>query len=115
MLRAKWRWIHESSSGKPAAPAIWRSRIRKRASAPAATRTTTRSADARRRTARTTRRLLPHQRVARILDRVPAEGQHVEEAAVRQVDLHEPGWPFRRWVPVVDKPDESLDRRRQPD
>src|SRR5438309_4426908 len=115
MLRAKWRWIHESSSGKPAAPAIWRSRIRKRASAPAATKTTTRSADARRRTTRTTRRLLPPQRIARILDRAPAEWQDVEETAVRQVDLHEPGRPFRGRVPVVDEPDESLDRRGQPD
>src|SRR5207247_9575035 len=115
MLRAKWRWIHESSSGKPAAPAIWRSRIRKRASAPAATKTTTRSADARRRTTRTTRRLLPHQRIARILDRAPAERQDVEETAVRQVDPHEPGRPFRGRVPADDEPDETLDRCALPE
>src|SRR5438128_6942450 len=115
MLRAKCRWIHESSRGKPETPAIRRS---------ARTKTTTGSSVAAARTrssrhpppaasaddaAGTTRRFLADQRVPGVAHGLATHRQHVEEAAVGDLDLHEAGWPHRPRAPMVDEPDQALD------
>src|SRR2546426_6795002 len=106
MLRAKWRWIQESSSGKPADPAISRSRSSSTASGSAAARRTRRSSR---------RSAVTHERVARVGDRAAVDRQRVQEAAVRQLDLDESGGPRDRRRPVVHEPHEPARTRGQAD
>src|SRR5438445_12870883 len=126
--RAKWRWIHESSSGKPAAPAICRSRTMTSASGISAAVTTRRSSRHRRtklarRSPRSgtrgadgaARRLRADERVVLVVDGLLAERKHVQVAAVRDLDLDEPVGPHRRRAPVIDEPDELFDGGRQID
>ena len=101
-LRAKCRWIHESSSGNPGAPAMCHSRAEKSASGSRLAATTTRVSappcERRRRlTAAGTRgadgaarRLRADEGVVLVVDGLLAERQHVEIAAVRDLDLDEP-------------------------
>src|SRR5262249_16338326 len=105
-LRAKCRWIHESSSGKPAAPAIIRSRARNIVSERAVASTTRRW---------WRRSAVTHGRVARIGNRTAVHRQRIEEAAVRQLGLDEPRRPGRRRRPVIHEPHEPAGARRQPD
>src|SRR5882724_1639666 len=127
-LRAKCRWIHESSRGNPKAPAICRSRVTKRTSGRSAA--ATRRISSRQRRAQTARpsprsgtrgaggaagRLRAEEGVILVVDGLVAERQHVEETAVRDLDLDESFGPHRRRAPVVDEPDEALDGGRQMD
>src|SRR5262245_21463909 len=102
-LRANWRWIHESSSGNPAAPAIRCSDVRSTASGMARARTTTRTLP--RRPKGTTRWVLAHERVASVVDRLATDGEDVEIAAVRKLDLREAERPLGQRAPVVHEPD----------
>src|SRR3990167_347787 len=112
-LRAKWRWIHESSSGNPTAPAICRSRSRKSASGASAAATTRRSS---RRAGDTAAwRRLAGERVALVRDGAAPEREHVEVAPVRQLQLDEPGRRHGHGAPVVHEPDETRDARGQAD
>src|SRR5437773_8861641 len=97
MLRAKCRWIHESSRGNPDIPARRRSASTKTTSGSSAAATTERSSRAPTSTpsagdaAGTAGRLVADQRVAGVAHRLAADGEHVEEAPVGDLDLHEPG------------------------
>src|SRR5207244_3086360 len=83
--RAKGRGIHESSSGKPQAPAISRSRAAKKTSGSTA-------ASARSASSRYEVSARREQRVAGVADRRLAQRQPVEEPPVGQLDLDEPAW-----------------------
>src|SRR5213593_3724161 len=85
-LRANCRWIHESSSGKPVAPAMRRSDVRRTASGTARARTTRTLP---RRPDGTTRSVLAHEGVARVVDGLAADVKHVQIAAVGKLDLRE--------------------------
>src|SRR2546426_9852904 len=127
-LRANWRWIHESSSGNPEVPAICRSRTTKRASGSSAAATTRRSSRHQRARAAgrsprsgtrgavgTARGLRADEGVVLVVDGPLAQRQHVEVAAVRDLDLDEPFGPPGHRAPVVDEPDEALHRGRKAD
>src|SRR5262252_1788672 len=108
MFRAKCRWIHESSSGKPAPPASRRSVSAKRTSGRQPVTTTTRSSTSPERpgsapgSTGTARRFLADQGVAGVAHRLPAHGEHVEEPAVGDLDLHETVGTLGRGTPVID-------------
>src|SRR5207249_2556865 len=112
MLRANWRWIHESSRGKPAAPAMRRSEVSRTASGTA--RATTRRTLPRRPDG-TTRCVLAHEGVARIVHGLAADAEQVQIAAVRKLDLGEAERALGQRAPVVHEPDELLDARGQRD
>src|ERR1700694_2549044 len=113
MFRAKCRWIHESSSGNPATPARRRSISAKRTSGKQAATATTRSSRSPKppgsapEAAGTARRLLADQGVAGVAHRLLAHGEHVEEPAVGNLDLHETGGPRRGGGALRRRTDEA--------
>src|SRR5262249_60876858 len=53
--------------------------------------------------------------VAGVLGGLTTEWQDVEVAAIRQLDLEQPGRPRERRGPAIDEPDEALDAGGQRD
>src|SRR5258706_1376883 len=121
MLRAKCKWIHESSRGTPETPAIRRRARTKTTRGSSVAAATTRSSrhpppdasadDA----AGTTRWFLADQRVPGVAHGLATHRQHVQETAIGDLDLHEAGWTLRRRAPMVDEPDQPPDPGGQTD